>query len=87
MAGKYDDTRVTITFTYGDWALVDECLSKRRKDHHARADMLELDNLASAEQIKGLRRKATAIFELMQKVGAALAEARRAAASAQAGEL
>ncbi len=74
----YDDTELTITFTYKEWCLVHDCMAKRRSELHDRADTLQLgDPDKLDEQRVALRRKAAAIYELMQEVVHGLADTRQ----------
>jgi hypothetical protein len=76
---RYDDVEITGTVTYGDLSLTLTCLSRQRKELHDRADYAESAEAPNIppDQVRALRRKASAIYDLMQRVEGVLADARR----------
>jgi hypothetical protein len=83
---RYDEADLTATFTYKEWCLIHDALKDRRETLHRRADFLETTEFSDvAAQINGTRRKASAIYEGMQKVDGGLAEVRQNHAIARDG--
>lgn len=78
----YDDRDITLTFPYSDWGKIEECLHKRRLEAHDRADRLEAEGDGkNADQIRGLRRKASDFFELQEDIRDARTEVRQRVAT------
>lgn len=73
----YDAEQFSISFSYVEWQQVQDSLKKRREDLHNRADFLELEQPSETGQIQALRRKASALYELMESIRDGMAAARR----------